>query len=366
MRIAKEQALHGGTVYEAARRWQIDPREVLDFSANINPFGPPSAVLDALKDAWRTCGTYPDQSELRAALSEKVGCSVENISVGNGSTGLIFAAVRALRPRTALLIEPAFAEYRRALAAVGAEVDSFPLLEQECFELRAGRVGVKLQSKRYDLVIFNNPHNPTGKLSAGLELATQVLESTAGQTAVLFDEAFVEYAPEASALPAIARQANVVVLRSLTKFYAIPGLRVGYAVSRPELARQIQQQTEAWPVSAVALQAASAALRDSEYELRMREENQKAREGFAAALGEIAGVTVFPSAANFLLVKLPGRSGSDLARWLAPRHILIRQCAGFIGLGDQFVRLAVRLRRENQRLAGLIRRWFSESKGIGE
>jgi threonine-phosphate decarboxylase len=151
------------------------------------------------------------------------------------------------------------------------------------------------------------------------------------------------------------------VLRSLTKFFAIPGLRVGYAVCEAGMAAAIRKQLDAWPVSTIALEAGQAALGAKEYGTRARRINEQAREELAAALSEI-GLTVFPSAANFLLVKLPRGSGAELAQHLESSRVLIRRCDSFSGLGDVYIRLAVRSREDNLRLVSLIEDWLSLSE----
>ena len=349
---------HGGAVYEAARRWGVSPKAVLDFSANINPMGPPHGVVRALAREWAAIESYPDSSQFMAALSAKLEVSSESIVVGNGSTALIFAAVRAIRPRRALLLEPAFGEYHRALRATGAQMDTFILQEHSGFVPDFDLLRRALQSKRYDMILLNNPHNPSGALCSVDDLLALADVAALGGAFLVIDEAFIDYAPEASTLPELAMRSNVVVLRSLTKFYAMPGLRIGYAVCHPELVAQLKEQIEAWPVSSIALSAAQAAIPDSSYEQHARRQNEIAREQFQAALSPL-GIKVFPSAANFLLIKFAKRSGAELERWLEPHRVLIRRCDSFARLGDNFVRLAVRSQNDNMRLVELIGQWLA-------
>jgi len=357
--------IHGGNVYQAARRWGVSTQEVIDFSANINPVGPPSGVTQALMRESSVLESYPDSSEFIAALSARLGIGPESVVLGNGSTALIFAAVRALRPARALLLEPAFGEYRRALRASGVQIDAFIVHERDRFLPDFSKLQTALRLKYSDVVFINNPHNPSGALYSADELKSLACAAALGETFLVIDEAFIDYAPEASILPDAAEWPNVVVLRSLTKFYAIPGLRIGYAVCRPELAARLREQIEAWPVSSVALVAAQAAISDSLYEESARRQNEVARTQFASVLSELNGITVFPSAANFILIKLANRSGSELAHWLEQRRVLIRCCDSFVGLGDSFVRLAVRSPEDNIRLAQLIEQWLGLKRVAG-
>jgi threonine-phosphate decarboxylase len=210
-------------------------------------------------------------------------------------------------------------------------------------------------------MILNSPHNPTGNLYPREELLALVDRAEANNVAVMLDEAFIDYAPQASLLASATRKSRFVVLRSMTKFYAFPGLRIGYAVCEAGLVAAAREQIEAWSVSAAALEAGRATLTEEEYESRSRSINAQAREDFAGALRDI-GLHVFPSAANFLLARLPRGSGAGLARWLESERILVRRCDSFRGLGDAYIRLAVRSRHDNMRLVTLIGTWLKQNE----
>jgi threonine-phosphate decarboxylase len=361
--LESPQAAHGGRVYEAARRLGVTPEEVIDFSANINPLGPPPGVLAAIERSLAPANlrSYPDSHAFISTLAEKHGVAPDEIVVGPGSAALIFAVLRAVLPATALVMEPGFAEYFRAFAAVEAEVLRLRLTERECFEPDFAALARIIEARQCDLLILNSPHNPTGRVYAKEVLLASVELAEANDVAVLLDEAFIDYAPQASVLPAAAAKSRFVVLRSLTKFYAIPGLRVGYAVCAAGMAAAIREQLDAWPVSTIALEAGRAALDEEEYERKTRRINAQAREEFATALRGI-GLSVFPSDANFLLAKLSRGSGAELARWLESSRILIRRCDSFSGLGDTYIRLAVRSREDNLRLVSLIETWLRRTK----
>jgi threonine-phosphate decarboxylase len=356
-------AAHGGRVFEAARRWGIAPEGVVDFSANINPFGPSPGVLAAIERCLAPVNlrSYPDPQAFISAVAEKHGVSPDEIVVGPGAAALIFATLRALLPATALVVEPGFDEYFIACAAVNAEVLRQRLTERNGFEPDFAALAKTIEAGRLNLLILNSPHNPTGRLYAREDLLTLVELAEANDVAVLLDEAFIDYAPQASLLPEAPAKSRFIVLRSLTKFYAIPGLRVGYAVCAAGMAATIREQFDAWPVSSIALEAGRAALAEEGYERETRRINAEAREEFAAALRGI-GLSVFPSDANFLLVRLSQGSSAELARWLESSRTLIRLCNSFSGLGDDYIRLAVRSRDDNLRLVSLIETWLMRSK----
>jgi threonine-phosphate decarboxylase len=357
------QSVHGGRVYETARRWGIAPEKVIDFSANINPLGPPAGMLTALENCLvpNNLRTYPDSHALVSALAKKYGVATDGIVVGAGSAGLIFAVLRAVKPATALVMEPGFDEYFRACAAVESEVVCLRLTEKNSFELDFATLARIIEARQCELLILNSPHNPTGRLYAREDLLALIDLAEEKDVAVLMDEAFVDYTPQASLLPVTTTKSRLIVLRSLTKFYAIPGLRVGYAVCATGMAAAIRVQLDAWPVSTIALEAGVAALADDDFARESRRINAQAREEFAASMREI-GLSVFSSAANFLLVKLPSGSGADLARYLERSQTLIRLCDSFRGLGDSYIRLAVRSRADNLRLVSQIENWLKENE----
>jgi threonine-phosphate decarboxylase len=351
---------HGGRIYEAASRWGISPGEVIDFSSNINPAGTPSGILAAIGNSLAPVNlrAYPDTHAFVRALAGKCGVRPSEVVVGNGTAALMFAALRALMPARVLMLEPAFAEYSRACAAVKAEVTRWALAEGDDFTPHFAGLVRAAEGRRFDLLILNSPHNPTGRSYARDDLLPVVEAAEANGVAVMLDEAFVDYVtPPESLLRVAAGHSRFIVLRSLTKFYAMPGLRVGYGVCGAELAASVRAQVEAWPVSTVALEAGRAALCEEAFGEESRRANARAREEFAGALRGV-GLHVFPSAANFLLARLSRGSGADLSRWLEPHRTLIRRCDSFRGLGDAYVRLAVRSQSDNLRLVDLIDGWF--------
>ncbi|HKP38262.1 MAG TPA: threonine-phosphate decarboxylase CobD [Pyrinomonadaceae bacterium] len=353
--------MHGGQVHAAARRWGIDPEQVIDFSANINPLGVPLGVRQAIENGLRKIKveSYPDTNEFATALAASKRLMADEIVIGSGTASLMFAALHALCPTRVLLFEPAFSEYQRACLAAGCAVTSWSLTEKDTFYPEFERLVRAIKSKEFDLVILNSPHNPTGCLYAREDLLSVVDAAEENNVSIMLDEAFIDYEPEKSLLSLAPTKANLIVLRSLTKFYAMPGLRIGYAVCGAKLAATIRAQIDPWSVSTIALEAATAALNETEFTERSRDMNHLAREEFAYALRGL-GLLVFPSAANFLLAKLPGGCGSQLSTWLQAHRILIRRCDSFQGLGDEYIRLAVRSREDNLGLASLIEQWLSE------
>jgi threonine-phosphate decarboxylase len=329
---------HGGDVWQVAKEFGIPVAEILDFSANINPRGLPVRARERLqRDAADShlLSLYPDPTarRMREALSVKLDVSFESIVVGPGAEALLSPILRAIGARRAFVPTPAFSEYGRV-----------------CEQLDIERVD---ESEPCDVVFLNNPHNPSGALIEACEVR-RIFEKARSKGAVLLvDEAFIDYTPHASVVTDAPRETGLIVLRSLTKFYGCPALRVGYAVAKPDTARSIGSLLPMWPVTQLAFDALTDAVADREYGEASRRENEIERESLALGLREI-GMTVFPSAANYLLLELKAGmpSSEELRSRLIQKHrILIRNCDSYEGLAKgRFVRVAVRSAAENARL----------------
>jgi threonine-phosphate decarboxylase len=347
---------HGGDVERVARGLGIPVDRVLDFSANINPMGLPSRAAERLareaKDPSRW-SQYPDPeaSELRTVLCRYLSVPPESIVIASGADALIHAAVRALAPRRCLIPIPAFCEYERACRAYGCESVALP----------------PSLARQGDLIVLNNPHNPTGACATRTEMLNQIASARAGGVAVLADEAFIDYAPDEAITRDAAIQERVISIRSLTKFFGCPGLRVGYAVAAPETARQLAAQLPPWPVTTLAMNALAEALQDAGYREEALKRNARERAILSAALSSLQ-FRVFPSAANFLLICLPASfHAAEVRNRLIREHsILVRECDSFAGLeSGRYLRVAVRCERENARLvealAGILRETTCQS-----
>jgi threonine-phosphate decarboxylase len=354
---------HGGDVDRAAREAGIPVERLLDFSANVNPMGLPARAAERLaREARdpRIVSHYPNPEapELRVLLSRQLDVPGECIAIGAGADSLIHAAVRALRPKRCLIPMPAFSEYERACRAYGCEVVPIPLTPEWSLDRQSLQV-----AEAGDLIVFNNPHNPTGACASRAEMLDRIETMRASGCFVLADEAFIDYAPQAAITSEAATLPGVIAIRSLTKFFGCPGLRVGYAVAAPETARSLAAQLPAWPVTALAQNALAEALRDVDYARAAIERNQQARSQLSSALVRL-GVHVFPASANFLFLRLPDCLPALHVRdQLIREHaIVVRECDSFAGIErGRFLRVAVRQENENARLIAALASVFGGS-----
>ena len=359
---------HGGDLLAMAAVSKRDPASLLDFSVNIRPEGAPEFLRAALVRANTGLTAYPSPNaeEALAAAARRHGLPAGRFAFGNGSNELIHALARVLKKRGVpgvFIVEPAFSEY--ALACRLAGLESSPLWGgigsgadgQPSGDLLGGLA----EAPSGSAVFLANPCNPSGRFRTPDECLS--LLAARPDLIWIIDEAFVEYAgPEADVSILRRMPANGVVLRSLTKFHALPGVRIGYLAASAELAEAVRADLPAWNVNVFALSAAVAALGDaSDFAERARAENAERRADLAAALSGLPGVEVFPSSANYVLFRWRG-APKDLYGILLQRFgIAVRDCSNYCGLDDgTWFRAAVRFPEEHRRLADALREVMGE------
>lgn len=337
--------VHGGDVYKH--------RVTLDFSANVNPFGTPEPVKAAICAAAEDVSRYPDPycTALREKLAAKTGVLPDEILCGNGAAELIFSFVQAVKPKTALLPVPSFAEYETALRTAGVEPVFDPLSRDDGFALSERILdSITLET---DVLLLCSPNNPTGR-SIGKELLLKILDRCRKTGTWLFlDECFQDLtdADKAFSLIGSLRDGDrALILKAFTKTYGMAGVRLGYAISKNrDLLRNMSEAVQPWNVSTLAQSAGLAALDCPDWA-------QKARELFrtekAYLIKELSalGVSVLYGDANFLLLA----GVPTLYERLLERGILVRDCANFRGLEKGDVRIAVRTHAENAALIAAI------------
>ncbi len=351
---------HGGNPAWAATVAGCPPSSILDFSASISPLGPPPTALAAIELHLHTIARYPnpDYPELTQAIAAHHQIDPAWVLPGNGAAELLtWAAWELSKLNTVLLPTPAFADYWRCLHTFGARIVPRSLM------LDNGEIGDIDYALRHlpsaiphSLgLILNNPHNPTGQIWQQQQLLNYLAEEF---ELVIIDESFMDFLPpdrQQSTIPLIERYPNLVVLRSLTKFYSLPGLRVGYCIAHPDRIQRWQSWRDPWPVNSLASAAAIASLADTEFQQQSWEWLVPAREHLFAGLSQIAGLRPYPSAANFILVSADRSCVELQTQLLQQYHISIRDCTSFPELGDRFFRIAVRTPSENERLLAALR-----------
>ena len=337
--------VHGGDVYSYAEAYGGAP---LDLSANINPFGIPETVKQAMHAAVEDCTRYPDPfcRAARRAIGAAEGVDPGWLYCGNGAADVLDRLAAVLRPQTALLTAPTFAEYGRTLA--GAELRFHLLREEEGFAVTE-RILSDI-TPEVDAVYLCNPNNPTGRTTAPGVLHRVVEKCAENGSWLIVDECFHDFLADGAQHTLKARLAEypkLVILRAYTKMYAVPGVRFGWCMTaNADLIEGLYRAGQPWNVSVIAQACAAAAAQETAFAERTAARIAQERTYLAEELGH-RGMTVFPSAANFLLFR---SQDTELGDKLAARGVLIRSCANYRGLGAGFYRTAVKTRGETARL----------------
>ncbi len=257
---------HGGNIHKILRDSPGENPEILDFSANINPLGPPEWLRPLISSQLEHLSHYPDpeNSCFVEAIASHTGISAEHIVVGNGTTELLYAYMRIL-PGTRILIPvPSYVDYSRAAQIAGLAVENFVMQEKDDFNLDLGRLGMAIQPD--DIVIIATPNNPTGKTINRGALLSLIQEFP--QNYFIIDEAFLDFTESGKTLGAEAQ--NILTLNSMTKFYGVPGLRIGYGTLSPALCTQLKEILPPWTVNSLAQAVGAKALQDSPYQEKTR------------------------------------------------------------------------------------------------
>ena len=337
---------HGGDIYRNIVEY--------DFSVNINPLGMPLGSIRAAHEAILLAGRYPDYKgeKLCRAIAGYKNVDVDNIILGNGAAELIYTLCYAVKPRRALLAVPTFSEYEKALKAVECEIDSYYLRETEEFEL--GEEFVDCITEDIDIIFLCNPNNPTGRLIKP-DIMMRILNKCARHNVYLcVDECFLPFVTDENRYTLtgeIAGNKQLIVLRAFTKIYAMAGLRLGYALtSNKELLSCMRSKLQPWNTSAVAQMAGVEALKDREFLDKTRELIEMERNYLMYELSQGMVDRLYAGEANFIMFK----ADENLYDKLMEQGIMIRSCADFEGLNENYYRIGVRSHSENQEL---IRRW---------
>lgn len=357
--VIGQHAIHGGDVYKSARHLGVSPDEILDFSASLNPLGPPLNLLQHLSAVMQRMVHYPEPfcALLKETLARRHGLTPEHIMVGNGSTQLIYLIPRVLNPRRVLIVAPAFSEYERAAEVCGCELmydvagpsnDFIPTPEQAAGWLHSGA----------DMIFIGNPSNPVGCLVPKDTLDSVAARVSKHNMILVVDEAFIDFRPGMSLLEQGPVPENVIVIRSFTKIYALPGLRLGYLVANPSLTARLESFQEPWSVNFLAQFAGLYCLQNDDYIARSVAFVDREREIMRTDLTNLGGFSLFPSGVNYLMARMedPHLDADLLQERIMKDKILVRNCASFRGLSKSYVRMAVRRRDENERLVRAIER----------
>ena len=359
---------HGGDVWGFSRKYNIPLEKVLDFSGPVNFLGPAPKAMEAVKQNARRIRFYPDPNpiELRKEIAAYVGHGVnaENVMLGNGSIELIYMLTEVFPPDfKALIPVPSFTEYEKAVLRAGGEPIFVQLLSD--FKLNVKRVKNSV-TEDTRIIYICNPHSPSGILYNRETLLDLVAFCQRKDIIVSIDENYIEFSrkgQDTTLVGYVKKFKNLFVIRSVTKFYGMPGIRFGYAIAAESVIDKLQTVRQPWSINGLAGLATLAAFKDKEFIENTKRTISREKTEFAKMLSEIGGLHVFPSETNFLLVKIlkPKVTSTALREELAKNGLLIRDCSTFVGLDNSYFRVTVRSAENNACLVGTLKQILSKT-----
>jgi threonine-phosphate decarboxylase len=354
---------HGGDVWGFARKYNIPLEKVHDFSGPINFLGPAPKAVEAVQHYAKLIRFYPDPNpvEFKTKIAEYVGHGVEasNIILGNGSIELIYMIAEAFHHGFKAVIPiPSFTEYEKAALRVGGEPVFVKLPENFALEVEAVKKAVTDDTC---IVFLCNPHSPSGTLYTK-ETVIEIVEFCQKKNIVVsVDENYIEFAEKGqdnTMAGYVKKYKNLFVIRSVTKFYGMPGIRLGYGIATESLIDTLQTVRQPWSINSLAGYATLAAFTDKKFIENSKRIIAEERTRFAEMFSEIDGLHVFPSVTNFLLVKILTKNitATDLKEELAKEGLMIRDCSTFVGLDNSYFRVTVRAPEENAVLVKAVKK----------
>ena len=355
--IKHKDHFHGSDLEAIEKCYHIKKEDIISFSANVNPLGISYQLRSTLADNLDAITTYPDReyTALRTCIATYAGTQPENIIVGNGSTELISLFIQTKHPKKALVLGPTYSEYEREIALGGGTTLYYPLKEENEFHMDVEDFCSHL-SDQLELLVLCNPNNPTSTAITCSQMRRILDACLQYGIFVMMDETYVEFAPEekdVTSIPLTNYYTNLIILRGTSKFFAAPGLRLGYAVTgNQDLIKAINTRKNPWTINSLAEIAGRLMFPDEEYIRHTRDLICGERDRLFNELSTWESVTVYEASANFILMKIrkPGVTSQDLFDHCIRKGLMIRDCSTFPFLDDHFVRFCLMLPEQNDRL----------------
>lgn len=365
---APKEAFHGSDLEKIQQVYHIKKEEITSFSANVNPLGISPLLRETLASHLDAITTYPDRDyvALRQAISDYTGADFSQILVGNGSTELISLLIQIRCPKKALIIGPTYSEYEREISLGDGTSLYHKLAEKHNFHLDLEELEPKL-NESIDLLVICNPNNPTSSAIPRKQMR-QILDICKQQDIfVIIDETYVEFAPnldEITAVPLTNYYNNVAILRGVSKFFASPGLRLGYAIcGNQDFIREMNKKKNPWTINSLAAIAGEIMFKDTEYINRTKELIFTERKRIMDILSGWKSVKIYEPLANFMLVRIlkPGCSSDQLFEHCIKQKMMIRDCSTFPFLNHEYIRFCFMTPEDNNRLLTAMAEYLGES-----
>lgn len=364
--MAKQnEHFHGSDLEKIELEYNIKKEDIISFSSNINPLGLSPKLKDYLVTNPDILATYPDReyTNLRNSISSYTGANTDHILVGNGATDLTSTLIQTIAPKKAIIFAPTYSEYEKEIEMAGGSFLYLPLNVNNNFSYDEPIVFMMIPQDT-DLLILCNPNNPTGTILNQIALTKLLEHCKLNSIKVLIDETYIEFADDDdsySAIPLSSRYDNLIVVRGTSKFFACPGLRLGYAItSNEDLIEECKESMRPWSVSSVADKSGQVMFQDKEYILATKKLIADERTRVMNELRKISGLQVFDTHANFCLIKIltTDITAKTVFETAIKQGLMIRNCDSFPFLGPNYFRLCFMNPSENDKLIACISEIF--------
>ena len=353
---------HGSDLEKIEKHYNIPKESIVKFAANVNPLGISENIKNLLKDNLDVISSYPDReyTDLRNSIADYLSIDADTILTGNGSTELISLLIQQRLPKKALLLGPTYSEYSKELSLSNCIQEYHLLNSKDNFKLDTDELFKKLD-EGFDMFIMCNPNNPTSSAVLNDQMK-EILDGCKKRNIfVMIDETYVEFAPEdalVTSVPFTKEYDNLIVLRGVSKFFASPGLRFGYAItSNEDFRKNVKEHQIPWSVNSVAAFAGEHYFKDYDFINKTKELINSERTRLYNELSNIEGINIFPAYANFFLIKIctKGITSYDVFEACIKKGLMIRDCSSFSGLDGEFVRFCIMNKDNNNQLLEVLK-----------
>lgn len=352
---------HGANIFEIAKNEGIEIKDIRDFSSNINPLGPSKKALDELKNNLNLLSSYPDVDyvDLKKSISTYSDCKSENIVLGLGSTEILKDAINFFAPKISMILSPCYSEYERELKKISSKIIEYNLEEKNNFKINLDEIIKTINEKKVEFLIFANPNNPTGTILKSKEIE-KILNETDAK--ILVDETYIEFTNKDvySSTSLTKNYKNLIVVRGTSKFFALPGIRLGYGISsNTELLNFFKEKEILWQINSVAEICGKVMFSDERYIDEVYEFIRSRRDYFYKEISKIKNLKVFESYGNFILIKiLKGINSTSLRENLLVDGLVVRDCKSFKNLDNSYFRICILDDDANEKLLEKLKEIF--------
>lgn len=355
-----KESFHGSDIEVIANRYNIDKNSIVPYASNVNPLGFSPKAKEALLNNIDAISSYPDRdyTTLRSSISKYCGCSIKQLILGNGTSDLIRLTLETIAPNKTMIVGPTYSEYERTAVMFGSQVEKYMLKNLDDFELDTDMF-CKALNDSIDLLILCNPNNPTGKLLNRSQMDTILTKCAEYNIFVMVDETYIEFVKDVELVTAIdltKRYDNLIVLRSVSKFFAAPGIRLGYAITSNEnFLNETANNKIPWNINSYA-SVASVMFEDEKYINLTKSLIHTERNLIYSALCSHKTIKVFKPEANYVLIKLlkEGQTAGEVFDYCIQKGFMIRDCTDYEGLGEKYIRFCFMKPEQNDNMVNTL------------